>query len=119
MKTLNEKDLAHLAHLARQNEIARALSARAVKNLRKRVIAELSQSGVTSLHVEWGDGERSSLSKSPLGRLLMAYRRINKLSTLGVEECSNIDQPVRKARLVGVVRGNAENYANHYYLIAP
>lgn len=106
------------AHLAQQNKIARALSARAVKNLRKRVIAVLSENGITSLHVEWSNGERSPLEKSHMGRLLWNYSRIADLSAIGVEDHTNRSEPSRKARFVGAVGGNAENLAHEYYLVA-
>ncbi len=113
-------NLAHLAHLAQQNEIARSISARAVKNLRKQVIAALQAAGRTSLYVEWSDGQKTTLEASPMGRLLQNFYQIGgKLSTLGVEQHTNRTEPRGKARLVGEIRGNAENYDKHYYLISP
>jgi len=107
----------HISLLAKQNKIDRSLSARAVKNLRAQAIALLEKEGKKFLHVEWGRGEVSALESSPMGRLLHNLNRYKDLRGLGIEEHTNRTEPKAKSRLVGVVGGNAENYAHHYYLI--
>tara|TARA_R110000868_G_scaffold204642_1_gene452752 strand:+ start:536 stop:892 length:357 start_codon:yes stop_codon:yes gene_type:complete len=109
---------AHTALLAKENEIARSISARAVKNLRARVIAALKKHGVKSLHIEWSDGRRSPVEVSPMGRLLYNLRKFESLRGFDVEEHTNKTEPRQKARFIGAVMGNAENCSNHYYLIA-